>query len=142
MTKQKTPRHRGIIGSDAIAQMMAQIQNGLLVRRRSIAIPCTATTTQVAKILLREGFIEAVLSPSPNSNVIAIILKYKSDGSPSITGLQRISRPGLRVYVSSKELPRVLDGMGLVLLSTSLGIVDNYQARSNGVGGEVLGCVW
>ena len=142
MTKKKTLRHRGVVASDSISEMIAQIQNGLLVGRNSIAITRNSTTMQVANILLREGYIEAIINSSNNSNFIAIILKYKSDGNPVITGLQRISRPGLRVYVNSKELPRVLDGMGLVLLSTSQGVIDNYQAQSSKIGGEVLGCVW
>ena len=142
MTKKKTLRHRGVVASDSISEMIAQIQNGLLVGRNSIAITRNSTTMQVANILLREGYIEAIINSSNSSNFIAVILKYKSDGSPFITGLQRISRPGLRVYVNSKELPRVLDGMGLVLLSTSQGVIDNYQAQSSKIGGEVLGCVW
>nr|YP_009646405.1 ribosomal protein S8 [Chloroparvula japonica]QBX98156.1 ribosomal protein S8 [Chloroparvula japonica] len=142
MAKQKSPRHRRAVTSDAVADMMAQIQNGLLARRHSISINRTRVTTQVANLLLREGFIEAIVSPAPTSNVFALVLKYKANGAPAITGLQRISHPGLRVYVGAKELPRVLDGMGLVLLSTPLGVLNNYQARSSGVGGEVLGCFW
>ena len=87
----------------SISEMIAQIQNGLLVGRNSIAITRNSTTMQVANILLREGYIEAIINSSNSSNFIAVILKYKSDGSPVITGLQRISRPGLRVYVSSKD---------------------------------------
>jgi len=142
MTKQKSPRHRRSVVSDAISDMMIHIQNGLLANRHSISVLRNSATIQIANILLREGLIDAIISPSPNSNTFAIVLKYKTNGTPAITGLQRISHPGLRVYVSAKELPRVLDGMGLVLLSTSKGVLNNYQARSNGVGGEVLGCFW
>ena len=125
-----------------IADMLTRICNALVAKHDSILVPASNEKKAVAKILLDEGFVKSVdLVEDGVQGSIKIGLKY--DGRKSvITGLKRISKPGLRVYAKSEELPKVLCGLGIAIISTSKGVMTDKEARKMGVGGEVLCYVW
>jgi small subunit ribosomal protein S8 len=133
---------------DSISDMLTRIRNACLVKKSSVIVPHTKLNQEIAKILEKEGFIQSyqmVLS----SNDILIRLKYRSKAlyrgktkESCITNLQRISKPGLRIYANHKEIPRVLGGAGIVILSTPSGILTDRDARLKGVGGELICSIW
>lgn len=127
--------------NDTIADMLTRIRNANLALQESVTIPSTKMTRNIARVLKEEGFI-ANFEETGGGGVgaaIVLTLKYKGRGrKPLIAHLQRVSRPGLRVYKNKKELPRVLGGIGIAIVSTSSGIMTDRDARRNGVGGEVL----
>ncbi|MDR2657517.1 MAG: 30S ribosomal protein S8 [Oscillospiraceae bacterium] len=129
--------------TDPIADMLSRIRNALVARHDMVVIPASNMKKSIARILLSEGFIRSfdVLHDGPQGN-IRIILKYTPDKKSVITGLKRISRPGLRVYTGADEVPKVLGGLGLAILSTPKGILTDKDARKQAVGGEVLAYVW
>jgi len=131
-----------MIINDPIADMLTRIRNALVAKHDSILVPASNEKKAVAKILLDEGFVKSVdLVEDGVQGSIKIGLKY--DGRKSvITGLKRISKPGLRVYAKSEELPKVLGGLGIAIISTSKGVMTDKEARKMGVGGEVLCYVW
>ena len=131
-----------MIINDPIADMLTRIRNALVAKHDSILVPASNEKKAVAKILLDEGFVKSVdLVEDGVQGAIKIGLKY--DGRKSvITGLKRISKPGLRVYAKSEELPKVLGGLGIAIISTSKGVMTDKEARKMGVGGEVLCYVW
>jgi small subunit ribosomal protein S8 len=131
-------------GNDTIADMLTRLRNASLARHQTTEIPSTKMTRSIAKVLKEEGFIadfEEVGEGIKRHLVVA--LKYKGKGRrPIITALKRVSKPGLRVYSNHKDLPRVLGGIGIAIISTSSGIMTDRDARRSGVGGEVLCYVW
>ena len=130
--------------TDTIADMLTRIRNALVAKHESVDVPCSTIKKAIAKILLNEGYIKAVdFIDDGLQGELKITLKYL-DGkqTPVIAGLKRISKPGLRVYARSEEMPKVLGGLGIAILSTSRGVMTDREARKLGVGGEVLAFVW
>ena len=129
--------------TDPIADMLTRIRNANSSKHKTVDVPASNMKRSIANILLREGYI-AEMEEIDNSNqgIIRITLKYDENGARVIDGLKRISKPGLRVYASKDELPKVLNGLGIALISTSKGIKTDKEARAEGLGGEVLAYVW
>ncbi len=129
--------------SDPIADMLTRIRNAVTVRHDSVLVPASRIKVSIAKILKEEGFINdyEVIRGKPH-RVIKIHLKYSDKKEPVLSGLERISKSGLRVYVHRKEIPRVYGGLGIAIVSTSKGVMTGQQARRQGVGGELLCYVW
>jgi small subunit ribosomal protein S8 len=134
--------------TDPIADMLTRIRNALIVGHSSVAMPASTIKVAIAKILKEEGYIssyEVVDGTIPAQKVLRVRLKYvgeRRERMPVITGLERVSRPGRRVYTSRQEIPWVLSGMGIAILSTPKGVMTGQRARQLGVGGEVLCKVW
>lgn len=130
--------------NDTIADMLTRIRNASLARHETTEVPSTKMTRSIAKVLSEEGFIASYeeVGEAPKKQIV-LSLKYKGKNrKPIITALKRVSRPGLRVYSNRKDLPRVLGGIGIAIVSTSSGIMTDRDARKTGVGGEVLCYVW
>jgi small subunit ribosomal protein S8 len=129
--------------TDPIADMLTRIRNGITSHHDRVELPASKLKVEVARILKKEGFIRnfAVKEEQPQS-VLRIDLKYSEDGEPVIHGIERISRPGRRVYRNKQEIPRVLGGLGLAIVSTSKGVLSGQDAVKSGVGGEVLCQIW
>ena len=124
--------------TDPIADMLTRIRNASRSKHKSVDVPASNMKKSIADILFKEGYIKAYEEISDDTQgIIRITLKYDEKGNKVIAGLKRISKPGLRVYASKDELPRVLNGLGIALISTSKGIMTDKQARELGVGGEV-----
>lgn len=131
--------------NDTIADMLTRIRNANLARHQTVDIPSTRMTRSIAQVLQEEGFIENFQQNDEEGirRKLVITLKYRGKSrDPIIKNLKRISRPGLRVYSNRKELPRVLGGIGIAIISTSNGIMTDRDARQRGIGGEVLCYVW
>lgn len=129
--------------TDAIADMLTRVRNASSAKHESVDIPASNLKKEVAKILLDEGYIRNLeLIEDGKQGVIRIALKYSANKQNVITGIKRISKPGLRVYANKDELPKVLGGLGIAIISTSKGIMTDKKARNEGVGGEVLAFVW
>jgi len=132
-----------MVMTDPIADMLTRIRNANMVRHESLELPASRIKREIAEILKREGFIrDAEYIEDNKQGILRIFLKYGPNSEKVITGLKRISKPGLRVYVKADEVPRVLNGLGIAILSTSKGIMTDKEARKNRVGGEVLAYVW
>ena len=129
--------------SDPIADMLTRIRNAVMVRHDFVQIPASRMKLSIARILKEEGFIKdyQVLRGKPH-RVIKISLKYSDDNEPVLSGLERVSKPGLRVYVHRKEITRVYGGLGIAIVSTSKGVMIGQQAWRQGLGGELLCYVW
>ncbi len=129
--------------TDPIADMLTRIRNANTVRHEKLELPASKVKKEIADILKREGFIRDYEYIEDNKQgVIRIFLKYGATNERVITGLKRISKPGLRVYAKAGELPRVLGGLGIAIVSTSNGVMTDKDARQQQVGGEVLAYVW
>ncbi|HEY9710655.1 MAG TPA: 30S ribosomal protein S8 [Oculatellaceae cyanobacterium] len=130
--------------NDTIADMLTRIRNACLVKHQTTNIPSTKMTRSIAKVLKDEGFITDYEETGEGvKKYLVVALKYKGKNrQPIITAMKRVSKPGLRVYSNCKELPRVLGGIGIAIISTSSGIMTDREARRQGVGGEVLCYVW
>lgn len=129
--------------TDPIADMLTRIRNANTANHKVVDVPLSRTKHAIAEILKEEGFIDGVERTTEGpQGTLRITLRYGPEKEKVITGLRRISRPGLRVYSAKTEIPRVLGGLGLVILSTSQGIMSGKRARKVGVGGEVLAYVW
>ncbi len=129
--------------TDAIADMLTRVRNASSAKHESVDIPASNLKKEVARILLDEGYIRNLeLIEDGKQGVIRIALKYSANKQNVITGIKRISKPGLRVYANKDELPKVLGGLGIAIISTSKGIMTDKKARNEGVGGEVLAFVW
>ena len=128
--------------TDPIADMLTRIRNAVRAKHTTVDVPYSKVKNEIAKILLDEGFVADIetVENGVNKN-IRITLKYK-DSKSVIQGLKRISKPGLRIYAEKEELPRVLNGLGIAIISTSKGIVTDKVARKNNVGGEVVAYIW
>ena len=132
-----------MIVTDPIADMLTRIRNAQTARHETVLVPDSKTKRAIANILLNEGYISNVeLIEDKIQNEIKITLKYAENNKKVMSGLKRISKPGLRVYAGVDELPRVLNGLGIAIISTSKGIVTDREARKLGLGGEVLAYVW
>lgn len=128
--------------TDPIADMLTRIRNANALRYASVSMPSSKMKVEIAKILLEEGFIAEYKVSGEIKKELTITLKYGANGQRVISGLKKISKPGLRVNAGANKLPRVLNGLGLAIISTSKGVVSDKTARALGVGGEVLAYVW
>ena len=132
-----------MVVTDPIADMLTRIRNAITAKHADVEIPASKTKKAIIDILLAEGYIEGYeVIEKELQNSIKVTLKYGYKGERVITGLKRISKPGLRVYASCNELPKVLNGLGIAIVSTSKGIMTDKNARSQNLGGEVLAFVW
>lgn len=132
-----------MIVTDPIADMLTRMRNAITNKDSRVVMPASKIKLAIAELLLREGYIKAVSTEGEGvKQNIAIELKYGPNREKVIQGLKRISKPGLRVYASFEDLPRVLNGLGIAILSTNKGLLTDKQAREQKVGGEVLAYVW
>jgi small subunit ribosomal protein S8 len=129
--------------SDPIADMLTRIRNASRARHTEVVVPASRTKREIARILKDEGFIADVSEGQEGPRLtLTLTLKYVDGKAPVVSGLKRISKPGLRVYAAKTDIPRVLGGLGIVIVSTSQGIMTGAQARKAQLGGEVLAYVW
>ena len=129
--------------TDAIADMLTRIRNAGSAKHESVDIPASKIKLAIAEILCDEGYIKSFEEiKDEKQGVIRVNLKYTSEKKNTISGIKRISKPGLRVYADKEELPKVLGGLGIAIVSTSKGIMTDKKARVEGVGGEVLAFIW
>ena len=129
--------------TDPIADMLTRIRNGVNARHDEVVIPASRVKVEIAEILKKEGFItNYVVESEDKFKTIKVVLKYGPNDEKVITNLKRISKPGLRVYANVDNIPRVLNGLGIAMISTSQGIMTDKQARAKQIGGEVLAYVW
>ena len=129
--------------TDPIADMLTRIRNANTSKHKTVDIPASNVKRAIAEILFNEGYIKAFEEiANENQGIIRITIKYDEKGNRVIAGLKRISKPGLRVYAAKDELPKVLNGLGIAIISTSKGLKTDKEARSLGIGGEVLAYVW
>ena len=129
--------------TDPIADMITRIRNGMTVDKRFVDIPSSNLKKRIAFILKEESYIKDFMFIQTGvKSLIRVFIKYDRKGETVISGIERVSKPGLRVYVGSGEIPRVLDGLGISILSTSKGVISNKTAKRFGVGGEILCKVW
>lgn len=132
-----------MVMTDPIADMLTRIRNGNKAKHEFVDIPSSKIKKEIANILLEEGYIKGFdVIDDDKQGIIRVELKYQQNKERVITGIKRISKPGLRVYVNKSETPRVLGGLGIAVLSTSQGILTDKKARIQGVGGEVICYVW
>ena len=132
-----------MVVNDPIADMLTRIRNAQIAKHDAVVLPASNTKKAIAKILLAEGYVKSVdfVDDGPQGS-IKIVLKYVNGKQPVIAGLKRISKPGLRVYAKSEELPKVLGGLGIAIISTSKGLMTDREARKQMIGGEVLAYIW
>lgn len=129
--------------TDPIADMLTRIRNANTSKHKIVDIPASNVKKAIAEILFKEGYIKAFEAiDNENQGMIRVTIKYDEKGNKVIAGLKRISKPGLRVYAATDELPKVLNGLGIALISTSKGIMTDKEAREQGIGGEVLAYIW
>ncbi|MDP4118259.1 MAG: 30S ribosomal protein S8 [Bacillota bacterium] len=129
--------------TDPIADMLTRIRNASSAKHESVDVPASNMKKEIAEILLKEGYIKNYQIIDDNTQgVIRIALKYGANKTKVISGIKRVSKPGLRIYANKEELPKVLRGMGIAIISTSKGIMTDKEARRQNVGGEVLAFVW
>ena len=132
-----------MIVTDPIADMLTRIRNALVARHESVEVPASNMKKAIAQILLDEGYIKTVeIEEEGPQGKIKIGLKYGPNNESVVTGLRRISKPGLRVYARKEEVPKVLGGLGIAIISTSKGVMTEKKARQNNIGGEVLAYIW
>ncbi|HCM89173.1 MULTISPECIES: 30S ribosomal protein S8 [Vagococcus] len=132
-----------MVMTDPIADFLTRIRNANMVKHESLELPASTIKLEVAKILQREGFVRDVeFIEDDKQGIIRVFLKYGKNDERVITNLKRISKPGLRAYVKANEVPKVLNGLGIAIISTSEGIVTDKEARERNIGGEVLAYVW
>ena len=129
--------------TDPIADMLTRIRNANSSKHKTVDVPASNMKKSIADILFKEGYIAAYEEiENSNQGIIRITLKYDEKGARVIDGLKRISKPGLRVYAGKEELPKVLNGLGIAIISTSKGLKTDKEAREAGIGGEVLAYIW
>jgi len=129
--------------TDPIADMLTRIRNALMANHDKVNIPISKVKTDIAKLLKEEGYIKNYkLIKNKKQGIICVYLKYDNDKNNIIQGIQRISKPGNRIYVSKNRIPKVLNGLGIALISTSRGVLSDRTCRKEGIGGEVIGHVW
>ena len=132
-----------MVTTDPIADMLTRIRNAGQAKFKTVDVPASNIKKDIAEILFNEGYIKSYEEiKTDNQGIIRITLKYTEKGKKVISGLKRISKPGLRIYASKEELPKVLNGLGIALISTSKGIMTDKKARESGIGGEVLAYIW
>ena len=129
--------------NDPIADMLTRIRNAIIAKHKEVSIPTSKTKVSIAEVLLNEGYISAfeVVGEGVEQS-IKITLKYGPNNERVINGIKRISKPGLRIYAGYEDLPKVLNGLGIAIVSTSKGLMTDRQARTEKIGGEVLAYVW
>ena len=129
--------------TDPIADMLTRIRNANSAKHKTVDVPSSKMKTAIAEILFKEGYIKSFeLINDENQGTIRITLKYDEKGTRVIDGIKRISKPGLRVYAKKEEIPTVLNGLGIAIISTSQGLKTDKEAREAGIGGEVLAYIW
>ena len=129
--------------TDPIADYLTRIRNANMAKHDSVEIPASNIKKSISEILKREGFIrDYEVADDNKQGVIKVFLKYGPNGERVISGLKRISKPGLRNYVSAEDLPKVLNGLGIAIVSTSAGVITDKEARQKNVGGEVIAYIW
>ena len=131
--------------TDPIADMLTRIRNGLTAKHETVTVPASNMKKAIAEIMVKEGYVKSATVVKDEKGVqdnILIELKYGSNNTKVISGLKRISRPGLRIYAKYDEIPQVLNGLGIAIVSTSKGIMTDKQARASKTGGEVLAFIW
>ena len=132
-----------MVMTDQIADYLTRIRNANMAKHDSVEIPASNMKKSISEILKNEGFIrDYEIADDNKQGIIKIFLKYGPDGERVISGLKRISKPGLRNYVSAEDLPKVLNGLGIAIVSTSAGVITDKEARQKNVGGEVIAYVW
>ncbi len=132
-----------MVMTDPIADMLTRIRNANVVRHEKLELPSSKVKAEIADILKREGYVRDYEVIEDNKQgVLRIFLKYGANDERVITGVKRISKPGLRVYAKADEVPRVLNGLGTAIVSTSKGVLSDKEARAQAVGGEVLAYIW
>lgn len=131
-----------MIVTDPIADMLTRIRNAVGAKHDTVEIPASKIKVQIAEILKKEGFISSFTISEDQFKTINVVLKYGPNNEKVITNLKRISKPGLRVYADVDNIPRVLNGLGIAVLSTSQGLMTDKEARTKKIGGEVLAYVW
>lgn len=132
-----------MVMTDPIADMLTRIRNANVVRHEKLELPASKVKAEIADILKREGYVrDYEVMKDSKQGVLRIFLKYGANEERVITGLKRISKPGLRVYAKADEVPRVLNGLGTAIVSTSNGVLSDKEARAQAVGGEVLAYIW
>ncbi len=129
--------------SDTIADMLTRIRNASSAKHESVDVPASNMKKSIAQILVDEGYVKSFqVIDDGKQGVIRLTLKYNAGKAPAITGLKRVSKPGLRIYANCEDLPKVMKGLGIAIVSTSKGVMTDKAARSANVGGEVLAFVW
>ncbi len=129
--------------TDPIADMLTRIRNALLVRHPDVDVPSSKVKVSIAEILKQEGYIsDFTISKQKTRNSLRLQLNYRTNQEPGITGLKRISKPGLRIHVQRKDVPRAFGGVGISIVSTSQGIMTGRDAYRRGIGGELMAYVW
>lgn len=132
-----------MVMTDPIADYLTRIRNANMAKHDSVEIPASNIKKSISEILKREGFIrDYEVADDNKQGIIKVFLKYGPNGERVISGLKRISKPGLRNYVSAEDLPKVLNGLGIAIVSTSAGVITDKEARQKNVGGEVIAYVW
>jgi len=131
------------MNTDPIADMLTRIRNAGMADHASVEMPSSKLKVELAKVLKAEGYItEFSVKDVDKFKILSVVLKYKNDGKPIISKLKRASKPGLRLYMKSKNIPKILGGLGIAIVSTSKGLLTDRKARKENVGGEVLCYVW
>ena len=129
--------------TDVIADMLTRIRNAGTAKHETVDVPASSVKNAIAQILVEEGYVKEVQNiDDGKQGVIRLYLKYTENKKPVISGIKRISKPGLRIYASKDELPKVLGGLGVAVISTSKGIMTDKKARKLGIGGEVMAYIW
>ncbi|MBO5148365.1 MAG: 30S ribosomal protein S8 [Clostridia bacterium] len=129
--------------TDVIADMLTRIRNAGTAKHETVDVPASSVKNAIAQILVEEGYVKEVQNiDDGKQGVIRLYLKYTENKKPVISGIKRISKPGLRIYASKDELPKVLGGLGVAVISTSKGIMTDKKARNLGIGGEVMAYIW
>ena len=132
-----------MVMTDPIADFLTRIRNANMVRHESLEVPASKTKLEIANILKAEGFIKNFdYTSDDKQGVIRVFLRYGPNNERVITGLKRISKPGLRVYAKTGDIPKVLNGLGIAIVSTSEGVITDKEARAKNIGGEVLAYIW
>lgn len=129
--------------TDPIADMLTRIRNAVRIKNEKIDIPASRMKVEIAKILKEEGFVKSYkIIKDKKQGILRLTPKYAPDGKPIITGLKRVSTPGRRVYIGKEEIPKVMGGVGIAIITTSKGILTDKECRREGVGGEVICYIW
>ncbi|MEK6641061.1 MAG: 30S ribosomal protein S8 [Nitrospirota bacterium] len=129
--------------TDPISDLLVRLQNGLRRRHDTVSVPASRLKREILRILQHEGYIQGVQAEVEDGHpVLKVQLRYVVEGQPMVTGMQRVSKPGRRVYVGIKDIPRIKNGIGMAILSTSKGLMTDQDSRRAGLGGEVLCAVW
>lgn len=129
--------------TDPIADMLTRIRNAIQARKKEVSLPSSGIKIEIAKILREEGFIRNYkVIEDKKQGILSIILKYAEDNQNVITGIRRVSSPGCRIYCTKDSVPKVLDGLGIAIVSTSKGLMSGQKCEETGIGGEVLCSIW